>query len=158
MSKKEKKKFQPISTTAVPSSVFSSLFATASLTALPSMLKKLHHEFIAESPSDILKRYVKQSGLKNTQVIAQAGVTKDYFYAIQTGKRKPSRDKAIQLCFGLQLNGDEASDFLKKMGHNELYLRDERDLIVYMYLNNACSLAKTDDFLYEQGYDTFVKE
>ncbi|OCS91742.1 hypothetical protein A6K76_01100 [Caryophanon latum] len=157
MEKKEEKKFQPISATTAAFPSFSKLLATVSLTALPIALKKLHHEFIAELPSDVLKRYVKQSGLKNAQVIAQSGVTKDYFYGIQTGKRKPSREKTIQLCFGLQLNAEQSADFLKKMGHNELYLRDERDLIIAKHLESGLSLAETDDFLEEHGYDTLLK-
>lgn len=134
------------------------LLKPASLKELAKTMKPLHSEFLPNERSEELKRMIKDKNVSNSKVIKNSGVTKDYFYSIYLGKRNPSRNKTIQLCFGLALNGKEANLFLKKMGHNELYLRDERDAIVYYALSNEHSFFETEDFLFEEGYETITSE
>lgn len=155
MKKNNQTKFSPMSMTTGSITSILSVLCKAKIDELPNVLKNMRNEFVTEAPDEVLKRYVQQSGLKNAHVIAQAAVTKDYFYAIYQGKRKPSRDKAIQLCFGLQLSGKQANEFLKKMGHNELYLRDA---IVYTHLENKRTFIDVEHFLDEHGYDCFLND
>ena len=75
-----------------------------------------------------------------------------------SGKRKPSRNKSLQLCFGLGLTPDEANEFLKKMGHNELYLRNEYDFILYAALFRKLTYSEVENLLHSLGYDTLVNE
>lgn len=53
----------------------------------------------------------------------------------------------------MNLTADEACEFLKKMGHNELYLRDEMDFIIYAVLHKKLTLSETEDLLDQLGYD-----
>jgi hypothetical protein len=125
---------------------------------LTQTLKSLHREFLHLDRKVEIKRLIVSKNKKNTDVINDSGVSKDYFYSVYQGKRNPSRNKTIQLCFGIGLNRGEANAFIKHMGHNELYLRDERDAIIFAALTQGISLFETDDLLDEHGYKTISKE
>ena len=125
---------------------------------LEDILVKLMDEFPDISTGEIIKNIVESKGLKPKQIIAKSGISKDYYSKIISGKRKPSRNKSLQLCFGLGLTPDEANEFLKKMGHNELYLRNEYDFILYAALFRKLTYSEVEDLLHSLGYDTLVNE
>ncbi|WDU78845.1 hypothetical protein [Lysinibacillus sp. G01H] len=129
-----------------------------SLKDLTGEMKNSHTEFIDSFYDEEFKKMLDLKDKSNVDVINNSNLSKDYFYAVYQGKRKPSRNKTIQLCFGLGLSGEEASLFLKKMGHNEFYLRNERDLVIFAALTKGETLLSTEEFLYDNGYETITKE
>ena len=49
-------------------------------------------------------------------------MSSSYLYKLSEGKRKsPTRNKALQICFGLGLDIDESNEFLKTAGVGILY-------------------------------------
>lgn len=155
-----KKEELPIAPTSVLgySGLIQKMNNIPSMKSLPDIIKSLHNEFSHSDRTMEIKRLIVSKNKKNSEVIVKSGVSKDYFYSVYQGKRNPSRNKTIQLCFGIGLRGEEANLFLKKMGHNELYLRNERDAIIYTLLTNGHSLFETEDLLHECGYETIMKE
>ncbi|OXS74189.1 hypothetical protein [Domibacillus enclensis] len=122
------------------------------------ILREYENEFIDRKASHLLHDFIQEKKLKNVEVIERSNVTKDYFYAIYSGKRMPGRDKTLQLAFGMSLSLKETNLFLKTAGHNELYARNKRDLIIMVCLKDCKTLSETDYILYEIGFDPLTPE
>ena len=58
-----------------------------------------------------------------SQVVEDSGVDKAFVYQIFNGSKRPSRDKLIDITFGMHLNEEETQRVLKIAGHSELYPR-----------------------------------
>lgn len=120
-------------------------------------LKKIKNETFKASFGQYISQIIISKGFTNKEVIEKAGFSKDYFYQVINGRKKqPSRDKVLQLCIGLELGVEEANTLLKKANHNELYARNERDVIIILCLNNSYSLNETDEILFELQHETLI--
>lgn len=95
---------------------------------------------------------------KNT-AINNSALNQIYGYQIFDGKRKkPSRNKLIQLIFGMGLDITDSQRLLKIAGVNELYPRVKRDSIIIFALNKKISLSECDELLFELGEETILKD
>jgi len=90
-------------------------------------------------------------GLVPEQVIKKAGIERTYGHQLFNGTRKPSRDKAIQLAFGLELDLEEAQDLLQIAGKSALYPKIKRDAAILYCLYNGKDFQETQSVLYSLG-------
>jgi hypothetical protein len=67
------------------------------------------------------------------------------------GTRQPSRDKVLQLAFGLRLTVDEAQRLLRAADKSPLYPRLKRDAVVLFALNKSLSILETQNLLSGEG-------
>lgn len=110
---------------------------------------------LSEYLEDMLKKY----NIPKNRVINASGLNQIYAYQIFDGKKKnPSRDKLIQLIFGMKLDITDAQRLLKTAGVNELYPRIKRDSIIIFALNKKISVSECDELLFEMGEETILKE
>ncbi len=110
-------------------------------------------EFAEENLSDYLEFIMTQKGLQKSKVVARSGLNRIYAYQIFSGKRFPSRDKLIAICFGLQLSLEETDELLKYAGFSALYARNKRDAIIIFSINNKKSIFAVNDMLFENGFE-----
>lgn len=106
-----------------------------------------------ESVSEILKRYMEDKGLSRTDVIARSGLNDIYAHQILAGKRRPSRDKLLSLCFGLELNAEQVQCILRDCGYVPLYVKKRRDIIILYAFLKSMSLIELNELLYEEKED-----
>ncbi len=106
-----------------------------------------------DSFNNYLYDLLQDSGLKNTELFARAGMSESYGYQLLNGKRQPSRDKAIQLSFGFPLSIEQTNTLLKLSGKNELYVKNIRDAIILFALNNKFSLIAVNELLDDEGFE-----
>ena len=79
---------------------------------------------------------IDEKGYKDSEVYKRAGISKQTFSKLRKDiDYHPKRDTAIQLCFGLKLNLDQALDLLAKAGFT-LSNSSKRDLVVKYFLEN----------------------
>ena len=103
---------------------------------IEKFLENNNGEFTEEPLCDHLEHLLKEKKLQNSKVVARSGLNRIYGYQILSGKRVPSRDKLIALCFGMMLDIDETDDLLKYAGYNPLYARNKRDSIIIFAISN----------------------
>ena len=108
-------------------------------------------EMVFESLTDMVNYFMKNKNLKKSEVIDRANIERHYGYQILDGSKKPSRDKLIMLCFGLELTLEETQNMLKKCGWGELYPRDARDSVIIFGIFNNKSVVETNILLDDQG-------
>lgn len=111
---------------------------------LDSILSEKEKSF-AELLSSILER----KGLKESAVYKSVSMSRKVFSKISNGQH-PSKDSAIMLAFGLQLNIKETQEFLNAAGYC-LSHSIIRDLILIYCIENSKNTIETDIFLAHYG-------
>lgn len=100
-----------------------------------------------------LDMLLREKGLRKADVVRDSGLDRKYLYQIFSGEKTPSRDKLIALAFGLHLSDEEAQTMLKVSGNRELYVRDERDIIILFALRKKMNISEVNDLLFDHGFD-----
>lgn len=101
--------------------------------------------------SDALCELVDKKGLSKSAVLKKAEINDIYGYQIFSGKRRPSRDKLIELCIGMELSLDEVQSLLKGSGFPALYPKFKRDSIIINCICEKKSVVETNDLLFDYG-------
>ena len=86
-------------------------------------------------------------------LIRKSGLDRTYCYQIFDGRKRPSRDKVLALCFAMDLSFMEVQQLLKATGYPILYARMERDSAIIFCLQRNCALSDANELLYELGYE-----
>ncbi len=109
---------------------------------------------LTEQLEQLLKKYQKQK----KDVIKAAGMDTTYGYQIFDGRKKPRRDKLIQLAFGFPLTVEEANKMFRAAGVSDLYVRCKRDTICMYCLQQKMTVNECDALLYQAGEETLTQE
>lgn len=120
---------------------------------IEKFLENNNGEFTEEALCDHLEHLLKEKKLQKSKVVARSGLNRIYGYQILSGKRVPSRDKLIALCFGMMLDIDETDDLLKYAGYNPLYARNKRDSIIIFAISNKKSIFTANEMLFDNDFE-----
>ena len=112
--------------------------------------------FEAEECGVMLERLLESRGYSKAELARRAGMSTVYLYQILSGRRRPSRDKLICLCFGLGCSLDTVQELLKKNGFLGLYPKNRRDAIILYSLSKGISLQETNDKLFQEREDGLI--
>lgn len=108
-------------------------------------------QMLDHSVAEYLTRLLKERGLKRADVISASGLNDIYTHQIFSGKRTPSRDKLLCLCFGMKLTTEETQILLKQCGYPTLYAKKRRDSVIMHSLLHKRSLMQCNEELYNIG-------
>lgn len=126
---------------------------------IESYIEENKEDLINLSLSDYLDDMLKKYNISKNEAINNSALNQIYGYQIFDGKKKsPSRDKLIQLIFGLGLDVTDAQRLLKIAGVNELYPRIKRDSVIIFAINKKVSVSECDELLFELGEETILKD
>ena len=106
---------------------------------------------LSEQLDDFLKEYKKSK----SDIIRDAGIDTTYGYQIFDGKKKPRRDKLLQLAFGFPLTVEQTNVLLRAGGMSDLYVRSKRDAICMYCLQQRMMVNECNDMLFKAGEATF---
>jgi len=101
-----------------------------------------------------LQRLFARKNITKATLAKRSGMSEAYLYQLFSGKRNPSRNRAICLCFGLSASLEEAQELLKVCGSSPLYVKNRRDAIIIHGLANGLSLTQVNDTLYCENEST----
>lgn len=87
-----------------------------------------------------LAELCREHGLRPVEVIRRADLDRTYGHQLFNGTRKPSRDKLIQLAFGLGLCVEETQELLKTAQKSALYPKIMRDAAIMRCLYEGKSI------------------
>lgn len=118
---------------------------------LRGYLKRNESALYTPDLSELLHLELEKSGLTRAELLRRSNLNPIYGYQILSGKRRPSRDTLLCLCFGLGLCADETQNLLLHAGYAQLYIRDPRDSILFFALNNGLSLLACNQQLDVHG-------
>lgn len=92
--------------------------------------------------------------LTKTVLAKRSGISEVYLHQVFSGRRTPSRDRLLCLCFGLGATVEETQELLRHAGHAPLYPRDRRDAVVIFGLSHAMTLPEVNESLYRESVDS----
>ncbi len=124
-----------------------------STSEIDKFIERNNSEFLSEPLHDILNRMLKEKKLKKSEVVAGSSLNRIYGYQIFAGKRIPSRDKLIAICFGFKLDLLETDKLLKAAGYSPLYARNKRDALIIFAIKSNKSIFVVNELLYDNGFD-----
>ena len=101
---------------------------------------------------------IAASGRTRGEVIRRSRLNQTFAYQILSDTRRASRDKLIQLAFGMGLGIEGCSELLERGGVNALAPRCRRDVVIAFCLDRDLDLAVCDGLLGERGEATRVPE
>ena len=107
-------------------------------------------QFSNESLVESLNRLLGEKHISKAALAKQAGMSEVYLHQIFAGRRNPSRNRLLCLCFGLEASIDETQDLLKRCGLAQLYPKNKRDAIIYYGLVHKMSLPELNDKLFAE--------
>jgi hypothetical protein len=93
----------------------------------------------------------RDKGCTAGQVIRQAELARTYGHQIFNGTRKPSRDKLLQICFGLRLDVEETQALLKMAEKSLLYPKILRDAAIMRCLHDGKTMPQVQALLDRLG-------
>lgn len=101
-----------------------------------------------------LRDLMASRGLARNRVIRDSRLNQTFAYQVIAGTRHASRDKLIQLAFGMGLDAAETCELLERGGANALMTSVRRDVAIAWCLQRGCSVTVCDDVLWDIGEDT----
>ncbi len=98
-----------------------------------------------------ITKICKTTGRVPEQVIKHAAIERTYGHQLFNGTRKPSRDKVIQLAFGLNLDLNGLQKLLQIAQKNSLYPKIKRDAAIIYCIDNQKDILETQSVLESLG-------
>lgn len=115
-------------------------------------------EFEALSLTETLAQMLEKYNKAKIDVIKAARFDYTYGYQIFDGKKRPKREKLLQLAFGFPLSLEDTNRLLRAGGVSGLYIRCKRDVICMYCLHKSMSLEECNSYLYQLGEETLIEE
>ena len=106
--------------------------------------------------SAFLAGIYEKCGLSKAELARRAVMSEVYLYQVFSGRRRPSRDRLLCLCFGLGAGLEEANLLLKGMGYAPVYPRLKRDAIISHGLLHHTPLTEINDKLFSENEKTLI--
>ena len=128
-----------------------SLMSTADL---DRFLAEHRSDFTQTTAADYLNLLFSRKNVTKASLAKNACMSEVYLHQVFAGKRNPSRNRLICICFGLGASLDETQEFLKHCGHAQLYAKIKRDAIVIYGLVNGLGLNEVNDKLFAENEES----
>lgn len=121
---------------------------------LNAFLSDNQAHFSTESVPDILNRLFEKRELSKAALAKQSGMSEIYLHQIFAGRRNPTRNRLICLCYGLNATLEETQELLKLCGQAQLYPKIKRDTIIMYGIVHDVSLFEINDKLFAEDEET----
>ncbi len=121
---------------------------------LDRFLEENHNSFTETDIQALLTEMVNEKGISKAVLAKQAGMSEVYLHQVFAGKRNPSRNRLICLCFGLSTTLQECQRLMKQCGFAQLYPHKKRDAIILYGLMHGMTLFEVNDKLFLEDEET----
>ena len=101
-----------------------------------------------QSVRDMLSRLLEAHELSKAALAKRSGMSEVYLHQLFSGRRKPSRNRAICLAFGFSATVEETQALLHCCGYATLYPRVRKDAIILYGLSHGLDLYQVNDRLF----------
>ena len=118
---------------------------------LPAFFRQNQRAMEVPALTEYLRQLCEARGLVPERVIRAASIDRTYGHQIFNGTRRPSRDKVLQLAFGLGAEVEETQRLLRLADRSPLYPKLRRDAAILHCLHERKSLLETQELLQALG-------
>ena len=121
---------------------------------LEQFLSQNQEQFVNKSVSELLNHLFEKKYISKAALAKQSGMSEIYLHQIFAGRRNPSRNRLLCLCYGLGASVEETQELLKLCGMAQLYPKLKRDAIIYYGLLHGLSLFEINDKIFDENQET----
>ena len=121
---------------------------------LDQFLSENQDNFNRDSICELLNRLFQKRRISKATLAKQSGMSEVYLHQVFSGRRNPSRNRLLCLCFGLNASLEETQELLKRCGFAQLYPKDRRDAIILYGILNGMDLFAVNDKLFAENEET----
>lgn len=121
---------------------------------LDQFLSENQDDFHSGSIHKLLNTLFQKRHISKAALAKQSGMSEVYLHQVFAGRRNPSRNRLVCLCFGLSATLEETQELLKQCGYAQLYPKNRRDAIILYGLINGVSLFDVNDKLFSEEEET----
>ena len=116
---------------------------------IDSYIKENESYFVDRSVTEMLTGFYERRNMTKSQLAQRSCMSEIYLHQIFSGRRKPSRDKILCLCIGMDLSIEDTQRLLKEASFAQLYPRIRREAIIYHGIVHHTTLNEINDKLFE---------
>ena len=121
---------------------------------LTQFLSQNQEQFVNKNEAELLNYLFEKKNISKAALAKSAGMSEIYLHQIFAGRRTPSRNRLLCLCYGLEASIEETQELLRLCGMAELYPKRKRDAIIYYGLLHKLDLFVINDKLFDENEDT----
>lgn len=121
---------------------------------LTQFLTQNQDYFVNANLSELLNQLFESKNISKATLAKQSGMSEIYLYQIFAGRRNPSRNRLICLCYGLEATVEETQQLLRLCNMAQLYPKLKRDAIIYYGLQHQLGLYEINDRLFDEDEET----
>ncbi len=118
---------------------------------IDAYIKENEAFFASRSITELLAELYENQKISKAELARRAGMSEVYLHQLFSGRRRPSRDKLLCLCIGMELTLDETQRLLKEAAYVQLYPRIKREAIIYHGIIHHTPLNEINDNLFREG-------
>lgn len=122
--------------------------------SLDSYLKDNQHVFVDRSVVELLASLCGKHPMAKNALARKAGMSEVYLHQVLSGRRNPSRDRLLCLCFALGAAMEETQALLQCAGYARLYPKMKRDAIISHGIIHCTDLSEVNDNLFAENEKT----
>lgn len=104
--------------------------------------------------SVFLSKLYEKCGFSKAELARRAGMSEVYLHQVFSGRRRPSRDRLLCLCIGMEASLEETQQLLKQVGSAPIYLKLKRDTIISHGILHRTPLTEINDKLFSENEKT----
>ena len=117
---------------------------------IDAYIKENEAFFASRSITELLAELYENQKISKAELARRAGMSEVYLHQLFSGRRRPSRDKLLCLCIGMELTLDETQRLLKQAAYVQLYPRIKREAIIYHGIIHHTPLNEINDNLFRE--------
>lgn len=121
---------------------------------LDQFLTQNKEHFVNINLSELLKELFEKKNISKATLAKQSGMSEIYLHQIFAGRRNPSRNRLLCLCYGLEATVEETQELLRLCNMAQLYPKLKRDAIIYYGLQHKLKLYEINDRLFDEDEET----
>lgn len=121
---------------------------------LTQFLTQNKEHFVNVNLSELLNHLFESKNISKAALAKQSGMSEIYLHQIFAGRRNPSRNRLICLCYGLEATVEETQQLLRLCNMAQLYPKLKRDAIIYYGLQHKLGLYEINDRLFDEDEET----
>lgn len=121
---------------------------------LTQFLTQNQDYFVNVNLSELLNQLFERKNISKATLAKRSGMSEIYLHQIFAGRRNPSRNRLLCLCYGLGATVAETQELLRLCNMAQLYPKLKRDAIIYYGLQHKLGLYKINDYLFDEDEET----
>lgn len=121
---------------------------------LEQFLTENREEFHSDTVAKQLSELCRKKQISKAALAKRSCMSEVYLHQIFSGRRNPSRNRLICLCFGLRTTLEETQTLLRLCGQAQLYPKDRRDAIIQHALLHDTALVDLNQTLFTYHLET----